>query len=353
MPAQRKLNPDHLPQPRVAVIGPFRNSESHVKAWVEGLSQQTYPNFCVYVLDDASTDSTGRLLQHYFSRSGISHVLFQRGTNIGPSAARNVLIRRALSDGSDLILLLDADCRVSRDWIAEHVRAHGAQPEMALVGGAIQGRAHSYVGQADGFGSWFTAVPHSKSREMTWMHLSSTNLSIRAEVFHTIGFFDETLSTGEDVAFCRSARKAGFRIWFHSNLIITHLDREKLADARRHHYRWGLHSYTLSTQAQGGYYSLLMRTRQKWMVAALVPVIAALNVALIVKQYALRSPKVLFFLPMIAYLKWWNARGVYDGYVDPSRCRLPGSTPDLSHKSGRRSDVRRKDASLLHRSTSP
>lgn len=51
-----------LASPRVSVLIPARNEASSITACVTSLLSQEYPNMEVLVLDDASTDGTGRLL---------------------------------------------------------------------------------------------------------------------------------------------------------------------------------------------------------------------------------------------------------------------------------------------------
>ena len=51
------------PAPRVSIILPARDEERNIQGCVESLLAQTYPNFEVIVVDDASTDHTSTLLE--------------------------------------------------------------------------------------------------------------------------------------------------------------------------------------------------------------------------------------------------------------------------------------------------
>ncbi len=310
---------DLAQDPKIAIIGPFFNNEEHVSGWLSGLARQTYANFKIYIVDDGSTDTTTQKIRQVAQRRHLPLELIELKTNVGPSAARNKAIKRALSEGADLILLLDSDCRVPTNWVESHLLFHKKYPDIHILGGAIEGSGQSFVGKADGFCSWFTAVPYSSSGAAK-LHLSSTNISIKSDTFHHIGFFDESLATGEDVAFCRKARMAGLLLWMKSDIVVTHLDRNELAAAKKHHYRWGLHSYTLSLQPQGGYYGFLKNLKFKPLAALLVPVIAFLNVVLILTQFTRTKPIVWLYLPWIIRLKWANAVGVYRGFINPALC---------------------------------
>ena len=309
---------------KAAVVGPFYHGRTHVHDWMAALASQTHADTRLYLVDDASGDGTAEDLQAAITRAGLSGEVLALPHNVGPSAARNVAIRKALADGAGLVLLLDSDCRVQPDWVARHVAFHQAHSDVHILGGAIQGVAASPIGIADGYCSWFTAVPHSTSGAVPRLHLSTTNMSIKPEVFATIGFFDETLATGEDVAYCRKAQRAGLLLWMQSDLITLHLDRDDLADATHHHFRWGLHSYRLSLQEHGGYYGFLKSIKKPMLVAALIPAFAALNTAMILYRFSRYTPEVWLYLPWIVRLKWSNAVGVYQGFLDPTRCLRDG-----------------------------
>lgn len=302
---------------KVSVVCPLHNGARLVPDLVKDLSRQCYQDIHVYFVDDASQDDTVEQLHN--SATHLPHTIIRLEKNLGPAAARNVAIRRAKKEGAELILLIDSDCRVRPDWVERHVAFLRQRPDVSIVGGAILGKSKKIIGRADGYCSWFTAPPHSKSGPMNRFHLSTTNMSIRSEVFDKVGFFDEELKTGEDVAFCRRVRKAGLLLWLQPDIVMEHLDRNTYKAAALHHYRWGLHSYRLCLMDQGGYYSVL-KTLPKWLVPLTIPVFCLLNVVLIVGIYAPKQARVLLYLPWIIYLKWHNSRGVYAGFLDSTLC---------------------------------
>ncbi|MEW5852967.1 MAG: glycosyltransferase family 2 protein [Myxococcota bacterium] len=317
----------------VAVVGPFYNAREHVAPWLRCMAAQTHGNFRIYLVDDASTDGTPDEVRRHAGNLPLELIALTE--NRGAGAARNHAIRRALHDGAQVILLLDSDCRVAPDWVDRHAAVHRARPDISVLGGGVQGQASSIIGRADGFASWFTSIPHFREGPVTRLHLCSTNMSIKAHVFRAHGlFFDETLHTGEDVVFCRAARQRGLLLYLQSDVVAQHLDRDDVEGARRHHYRWGLHSFTVSQGAQGGYYNFLTRVRRRRYVAALVPGIALAYTGLVLAAYTPRQPRVWKYAPWILYLKWWNALGVYHGFISPERCRrTPAPTPGTTRQS--------------------
>ena len=61
----RKANPEvEIPEnaPLISVLIPARNEEANIKACLESLCQQDYPQYEIIVLDDASTDLTAEIV---------------------------------------------------------------------------------------------------------------------------------------------------------------------------------------------------------------------------------------------------------------------------------------------------
>ena len=71
--------------PRVTVGMPVYNGADHVGAALESLLGQTFPDFVVVVSDNASTDATGDIVQHYAQQDArINYV--RQPKNIGATA---------------------------------------------------------------------------------------------------------------------------------------------------------------------------------------------------------------------------------------------------------------------------
>ena len=75
-------------QPMISVIVPVYNTQDYLVRCLDSLLAQTYPNLEILLIDDASTDGSGRLCEEYAAgddRLQIIHFTKNRG----PSAARN------------------------------------------------------------------------------------------------------------------------------------------------------------------------------------------------------------------------------------------------------------------------
>jgi len=95
-------------RPFISVVIPTFNRAQELKAALESVWVQTYPEFEVIVVDDGSTDGTDELLQHFISRldghGKTIRYFFQ--ANQGQSIARNTGIAEARGEW---IAFLDSD----------------------------------------------------------------------------------------------------------------------------------------------------------------------------------------------------------------------------------------------------
>lgn len=81
-------------KPMISVIVPVYNVEAWIGRCLDSILAQTYENIEVILINDASSDESGRICDHYAARDGRITVL-HFSKNRGPSSARNEGIRRA------------------------------------------------------------------------------------------------------------------------------------------------------------------------------------------------------------------------------------------------------------------
>ena len=91
----------------ISVIIPVYNTESYIGVCLESLVKQTYTNFEVLMIDDGSTDNSGKICQEYTESDSRFH--YYRKENGGVSSARNLGIEYSRGD---YLTFVDSD-----DWI--------------------------------------------------------------------------------------------------------------------------------------------------------------------------------------------------------------------------------------------
>ncbi len=173
---------------RVSVIVPAHNEERWIGDCLRSLARQTHPDFEVIVVDDSSTDRTGKI-----ARASGARVL--RVERAGAGGARNAGAHVATGE---VLAFLDADEIFDPDFV-ERLTAPFADPKVrATFPGAVryvnahEGLASGWLwvrGRRDGDPPRFT-TPHSVSR------------AVRRADFERVGGYPQ-VGYGEDELFGR------------------------------------------------------------------------------------------------------------------------------------------------------
>lgn len=95
--------------PLISVIVPIYNVEKYVRRCLDSLRGQTLKQIEVIMIDDGSTEESGRIAEEYVSDGWPRFRIIKHGKNRGLSAARNTGIDAAVADW---IMFVDSD-----DWV--------------------------------------------------------------------------------------------------------------------------------------------------------------------------------------------------------------------------------------------
>ena len=113
--------------PKATVVVPVYNVEKYLEKCVDSILAQTEPDFELLLVDDGSTDGSGRLCDKLAEKDGRVRVIHQKNQGLG--GARNTGIQQAQGDW---LLLVDSD-----DWIEpqtlEKTMEAGLREEADLV----------------------------------------------------------------------------------------------------------------------------------------------------------------------------------------------------------------------------
>ncbi len=100
-------------KPLISIIVPVYNTVEYLPRCVEALQQQTYENLEILLVDDGSTDGSGKLCDSLSARDGRIRVFHKE--NGGSSSARNLGIARAKGR---FLGFVDSDDYVEREMYA-------------------------------------------------------------------------------------------------------------------------------------------------------------------------------------------------------------------------------------------
>ena len=121
--------------PPVSVIIAIRNEARNLSACLHSLAQLDYPadKLEILLIDDASSDGSGQLLQHFCaSHPGMHSIRLDHADKELPGKAGAVYAGIKHARG-EIIFLTDADCHVPCGWI--HQLLTHFDEEVGLVGG--------------------------------------------------------------------------------------------------------------------------------------------------------------------------------------------------------------------------
>ena len=182
----------------IAVVIPCFNLGRFIEEAVHSVLGQTRAATEVVVVDDGSTDPTTRQVLASMDLPGVRIV---RTENCGVSAARNRGIRLT---SAEYLVTLDADDRLSPDYLAQTAARLDAQPELGFVSTALQTFGESaYVWtprEPSVVNALVRGAPHPASL-------------FRRTVWDAVGGFDQSpsLQGCEDLDFWVSAMEHGYR----------------------------------------------------------------------------------------------------------------------------------------------
>ena len=100
----------------VSIIVPVYNVEQYLKECIESILAQTWKNFEVILVDDGSTDSSGKICDEYSQKKEFISVIHKK--NGGLSSARNAGIHVAQGD---YLAFIDSDDVVHPRYLSELV----------------------------------------------------------------------------------------------------------------------------------------------------------------------------------------------------------------------------------------
>lgn len=195
---------------------------------LESLQKQTYRDFEIILLDDASTNDSVQQLQKHLTENT---VFLPQEANSGFAAVNNVGMRRALADGCDWVLLLNNDTVVAPDFLEMLLRQTPAgavscpkmlfldpPDEIWFAGGELD-RATGKVKHLGGHEKDGPAFAEKKQVSF----ITFCCVLLPRQVVEEVGFLDETLFMYcEDVDYCIRLADAGVPMWLLPDARIWH-----------------------------------------------------------------------------------------------------------------------------------
>ncbi|WP_127531052.1 DUF1972 domain-containing protein [Paenibacillus kobensis] len=202
---------------------------------IQSLIRLNYNNQKIYVVDNASPDSSGTLLESYIRELGMEQIeFFQLKENLGFSGGNNVAIRKAIQDGCDYIWLINNDTVVHEDALTHLVHAAESDPNAGIVGSKIYFYKSPRLWFAGGRVNKMGICGHigdsvedpdnklyAESKEVDF--ITGCSLLARVDMVNQIGLLDEEFFLYfEDVEFNIRAKRSGWKLLYEPASLIWH-----------------------------------------------------------------------------------------------------------------------------------
>jgi GT2 family glycosyltransferase len=206
--------------PRASVVVVSYNGERFLRPCLDSLARNAMPSteYELLLIDNASTDGTVAIAESLRPRFPLLRIV-RNPENVGFPAAVN---QAAALAKAPILVLLNQDTTVEREWLSELLAPFGRDPTVACAG--------SRVVNADGPGLYAAAlevlyggicVVHEGDRRTD--AVSGCAMAVRLDVFREIGGFDGRLFMyGEDLDLAHRLRAVGYRIVYVPSSVAYH-----------------------------------------------------------------------------------------------------------------------------------
>jgi cellulose synthase/poly-beta-1,6-N-acetylglucosamine synthase-like glycosyltransferase len=188
---------------------------------LQALIRQTIPraNYEIIVVDDGSTDGTGRIAE----RCGATRVI-RKPRGGYAAAARNLGIQAARGE---ITCFTDADCTPRPDWLAQ-ITAPLANPQISGVKGVYTTKQRSLVAR-------FVQLEYEEKyallqHQQTVRFIDFYAAAFRRQVLLSNDGFDESFPNSEDRELSFRLATRGYRMVFQPHAVVDHIHAHTMPD---------------------------------------------------------------------------------------------------------------------------
>lgn len=225
-------------KPTVSVLVPAWNEEVGLLGTIESITQSTYDNYEIVVVNDGSTDNSDAMMREYLAGKGKQYaekIIYHYQENGGKGSALNTAVR--LSHG-EILMSIDADCVVDR-YAVENFVAHFADQEVkAAVGSVKIGRVDTFIGMAQYLEFLFSFYFKKADSVLGSIYIiGGAAGAFRREVFEKLGGYHEHNIT-EDIELTVRIQQAGMKIVYAADAMVYTEGANDIAGLQKQRLRW-------------------------------------------------------------------------------------------------------------------
>jgi len=201
---------DDTRTPSVSIIIAARNEEKNIGNVLTDLLAQDYPEekISIIVVDDSSEDDTIRVVRTFAGKNPRIRLLSAARPELPYSHKKRAIYTGILAAKSEMIMTVDADCRVNRSWVRGMVSR--LIPGVELAAGEIFIESDCLMGHLEALE--FTGIQAMSAGLMNAgfpITCNGANLAYRRDAFERVGGYDgvgHVVSGDDDLLMQKIAR---------------------------------------------------------------------------------------------------------------------------------------------------
>lgn len=217
---------------KIGIVTVLYNSEKVLQDFFISLNRQTYKDFILYIIDNASSDCSIEFAHRLAKEMDFQSYFICNNQNCGVAKGNNQGIKKALLDGCDYILLSNNDIVLNENCI-ELLLEKSKSDDIKVVVPKIYFYNSEYLWYAGGrFIDYKGAVAHwgymerdaSEYNEAKFVEYAPTCVAlIHSSVFSEIGYFDEKYFVYyDDTDFMRRLKLSKINVLYYPQAFLWH-----------------------------------------------------------------------------------------------------------------------------------
>ncbi len=260
--------------PLVAIVTPVYNNKEDTKEFLESLKQVTYPNFKIIIVDDGSTDGTGKMLREEYPYV----VVVEGDGEWWAGRCYNAGSEKGIEIGAKYVLWIDNDIIVDPEFISALVETAEKNPKSLVTSKVYSYEERERIIEVGGDMRWWKGgyvhrgqgeIDRGQYDEEADVRCATTGMLINTSFFQDTGMVDwrHFPHYRGDIDFTYRAYKNGYRIIYQPRSKVWHklssTGKKTGIATRRSFLRNPISTlfYALSKRSRGGSLSLREITR--------------------------------------------------------------------------------------------
>lgn len=228
-------------QLKLSLIVPVYNRPGEIQELLESLTEQTYKEFEVIIVEDGSKLKCDQVCETFKDKLNLTYYF---KTNSGPGDTRNYGCERA---NGNYCIILDSDCIIPPNYVAFVQKA--LNEDYIDTFGGTDGAHDSFTVLQKAINytmtSFFTTGGIRNSEKLDKFYPRSFNMGFSKQVFETTKGFSK-MRLGEDIDLSIRILAAGFKTKLIKEAFVYHKRRTSLRLFFKQMYRFGIARINLS-----------------------------------------------------------------------------------------------------------